>query len=459
MKYFPAHPRNLLPLALIAVCAVAAASAHAQEFPSERKNPRASANTPAEVFTSLDARFSIALPRKVSGFSPITFDTPQGRITAGETYSWRLDGAQFDIGYLDLQKQPESAAVARAALRKFADDIAAGMTARGGKVSQRTDISLAGHVGHEMKLELPQSYVISRLYAVGGRIYRLASVSTRKDAPEFHETATRTLDSFKLLSLDEVVAERQRRIAAATPRPLAQEAEPAARKLKSDAEDEGLKGRVKTLYVERQDLSGTWTVQRRRPSQMVSFNEGGNVTQKADYDYKGNLFQIRAYGYVDGERASHDKTIENEYDPPAMIIASRAGESTPQRDPRYNFKYKYKYDERGRLAEVAWHSNSGKLWLRYVYNYKGANERETLVYSEDGTLNQKYVATLDAQGNEIEESTCNTKTGAVDNKYAYTYEFDRHGNWIKQTTSKWGTKDGKTQFLPYSITYRTITYY
>ncbi|HEV7905595.1 MAG TPA: hypothetical protein VGO96_17270 [Pyrinomonadaceae bacterium] len=455
MKYFPKH---LLSFALVVVCA-AASLTHAQGFQSERKTQSASANSAAEVFTSLDARFSVALPRQVSGFSPITFDTPQGRITAGETYTWRVDGAQFEIGYLDLQKQPETAAVARAALRKFADDIAAGMRAQGGKVLARTDISLAGHVGHEMKLELPQAQVISRLYAVGGRVYRLASVSTRKDESQFQETATRTLDSFKLLSPEEIVAERQRRIASATPRPLPQEVEPSARKLKSDAEDEGLKGRVKTLYVERQDLSGTWAVQRRKPSQMVSYNEAGNVTQKADYDYKGNLFQIRAYGYVDGERASHDKTIENEYDPPALIHASRAGESTPQRDRRYSFKYKYKYDDRGRLSETAWHSNSGKLWLRYVYHYKDANERETLVYSEDGSLNQKYLATLDARGNEIEESSFNTKTGAVDNKYAYTYEFDRQGNWTKQTTSKWGTKDGKTQFLPYSITYRTITYY
>jgi YD repeat-containing protein len=459
MKYFPPHPRHLLSLTLIAACAVAAvAGASAQESQSERKNQRASANSPAEIFTSLDARFSVALPRRVSGFSPITFDTPQGRITAGETYTWRLDDAQFEIGYLDLQKQPETAAVARAALRKFADDIVAGMLAQGGKILARTDISLAGHVGHEMRLELPQSYVIGRLYAVGGRIYRLASVSTRKDEPQFQETATRTLDSFKLLSPGEIVAERQRRIATATPRPLPQQ-EPSARKLKSDAEDEGLTGRVKAIYVERQDLSGTWAVQRRKPSQMVSYNEAGNVMQKADYDYKGNLFQIRAYGYVDGERASHDKTIENEYDPPAMIVASRAAESQNRYELRYSFKYKYKYDEQGRLVETAWYGNSGKLWLRYVYHYKGANERETLVYSEDGSLNQKYLATLDAHGNEIEESSFNTKTGAVDNKYAYAYEFDRHGNWTKQTTSKWGTKDGKAQFLPSSITYRTITYY
>ena len=456
MKYFPGRLRQLLPLALLAVCA-AAAVAHGQEFQSERKNPRPSANSSAEGFTSLDARFSVALPRRVSGFSPVTFDTPSGRVTAGETYTWRLDWAQFEIGYLDLQKQPETAAVARAALRKFADDIAQSVSAQGGKLAGRTDISLGGHVGHELRLELPQAYLVNRLYSVGARIYRLVCVSTRKDEPEFQATAARTLDTFRILSLEEVMAERQRRIAAAMPSPLPQEA--AARKLKSDAEDEGLRGRVKTIFVEVQDLSGTWTVQQRRPSQFVSYNEAGNVTQKAGYDYKGNLFQIRAYGYVDGERASNDKTIENEYDPPAMIVASREGESKMKNDPRYSFQYKYRYDGGGRLAEVAWYGNSGKLWLRYVYNYKNSNELEELVYRADGTLNQKYVTRLDAQGNKIEESSFNTKTGAVDNRYAYAYEFDRHGNWIKQTTSKWGTKDGKTQFLPYSITYRTITYY
>jgi hypothetical protein len=436
----------------------AAVVARAQASQVERKNPRAQANSSAEVFTSLDARFSIALPRQVSGFRPITFDTPQGRITAGESYAWRVDEAQFEIGYLDLQKQPESPEVARAALRKFADDIAAGMRAQGCKVTSRKDISLAGHVGYEMRLELPQSYVISRLYANGTRIYRLAAASPKRDAPEFQTTTAGTLDSFRILSLDEVVAERERRIAAATPRPLPQD-EPTARKLKSDAEDDGLQGRVRTLFIERQDLSGTLTVQRRRPSQMIYYDVQGNVTRKADYDYRGDLFQIRVYGYIDGERASHDKTIAHEYNPPAMFVAAHDGEVKTKYDPRYSFKFKYRYDERGRLTEEAWHGNSGTLWLRFVYNYKNQSERETLVYSEDGSLNQKYTATLDAHGNEIEESSFNTKTGAVDNKYTYTYEFDRHGNWIKQITSKWGTKNGKSQFQPHSITYRTITYY
>lgn len=39
-----------------------------------------------------------------------------------------------------------------------------------------------------------------------------------------------------------------------------------------------------------------------------------------------------------------------------------------------------------------------------------------------------------------------------------TYEFDAQGNWIKRTTSKWMTKDGKSFYAPAWVDYRTITY-
>jgi hypothetical protein len=104
------------------------------------------------------------------------------------------------------------------------------------------------------------------------------------------------------------------------------------------------------------------------------------------------------------------------------------------------------------------YDSSGKLWLRYVYKYQG-NKKEELVYSEDGSLNRKNVSTLDDKGNEVEESFYDVKDGSVSERYSYSYEFDAKGNWIKRTASKWAAKDGKEQFAPYSITYRTITYY
>ncbi|MGH9944486.1 MAG: hypothetical protein ACRD9R_19235 [Pyrinomonadaceae bacterium] len=100
----------------------------------------------------------------------------------------------------------------------------------------------------------------------------------------------------------------------------------------------------------------------------------------------------------------------------------------------------------------------GEVWLRYVYNYKGSNV-ERLVYSADGSLNQKYLSTLDGKGHKVEETIFEAKDGSVRSKYTYTYEFDSRGNWVKQTTAKIVTKDGQPSVEPYSVTYRTITYY
>jgi hypothetical protein len=356
------------------------------------------------------------------------------------------------VGYNQRTESLES--TGQKLLDRLRDSVLAGGKA---KLLSETQISLEGHPGRELKVEFPDGIAIARLYVVGNRIYQvIASLETNKKDQE--PNAIKILDSFKLLSQADVDAETKRQIAEATPSPLPQE--PTAKKLKSDAEDEGLKGRIKTVFTEEQDLSGTWTVQKRKPSSTEYYNEQGNLTKIESYDYMGNLFEIRVYGYVDGDRASAYKDIQHEYNPPPMMIASAPGDAKakPKYDPRYHYKYRYKYDDKGRRTEEALFGNDGKVWMRYVYNYKG-DQKETLAYDENGKLNQKHIATLDAQGNEVEESYFDVSKNSVDEKYSYTYEFDPQGNWIKRTTSKWATKDGKQQFVPDSVTYRTITYY
>lgn len=235
--------------------------------------------------------------------------------------------------------------------------------------------------------------------------------------------------------------------------------EPIAKRLKSDAEDEELKGKVKTVETETEDLSGTWADGKRKPSSTSYYNEKGYLTKRESYDYRGNLDTITVYGYIDGDRVSSSKYIEHEYNPPPMMMAPTApGQAKPKYDSRYSYKFKFKYDDKRNLIEKTWYSNDGSLWLRYVYNFKG-NQKEELVYSKDGSLNQKYIYALDAKGNEIEETVYETKDDSVRSKYSYVYEFDPKGNWTKRTTSKQITKDGKSSFTPYSVTYRTVTYY
>lgn len=437
---------------LIIIIISSTALASAQGFSVEKNNPPPL--TGKETFTSLDGRFTVALPQQISGFSPISFDTPKGRVTAGDSYTWRLEGVEFDISYMDTPTPFASAEDAKARLHKGADSIIASATSKGGTLVSRSDVSLGENVGHEIRLESNQLLIISRFYAAGKRVYQLTAVF-KKGSP-VKESAVKALDSFKLLTPDEVNAARAKKAAEAAPNPLPQE--PATKKLKSDAEDEGLKGRVKTVFTEREDLSGTWAVQGRKPSSVDYYNEPGNLTKRESYDYKGNLFEVSVYGYLDGDRAMNDKTVQYEYDPPPIAVAAAPGQAKSKYDPRYHYKLKYKYDERGRLAEETWYGNDGKLWMRYVYKYDG-DKKEELVYSEDGSLNQHYLYTLDGKGDEIEEISYDVKGGAIENRYSYSYEYDPKGNWTKRTTSKWLEKDGKGQFVAYSVTYRTIAYY
>jgi hypothetical protein len=209
-------------------------------------------------------------------------------------------------------------------------------------------------------------------------------------------------------------------------------------------------------------MSGTWSVQGRKPNSMEYYNERGNLKKRVSYDYKGNLFDITVYGFLDGMRvARQGHRIEREYNPPPVMLASPTGAATPKSDPRYSNKFTFQYDEQKRLVEKSWISSNGELWIRYVYKYTGnpASQRETLDYSANGSLNRHYLSLLDDKGNEVEQTSFETRNGSIQDKYSYTYEFDGRGNWIKRITSKWVTKDGKSYFAPSYVDYRTITYY
>ena len=425
----------------------------AQGFGVEKKNPPTL--TGSESFTSIEGRFTISLPQEISGFSPVSFDTPEGRVTAGDSYSWALEGANFEIGYMDVPTPVASAEDAKAILHKGADAIIASAVSRGGTLVSRSDISLAGNAGHEIKVETPQLFILARFYAVGQRVYQLTAVS--KKEPQLQESALKALDSFRLLTPADIEAAMQKKIAEATPSPLPQE--PIAPKLKSDAGDEGLKGKVKVVAEESEDLSGTWTVGRRKPSHTSYYNERGNLVRTVMFDWKGNPFDFTAFGYIDGVRASKLNSIRYEYDPPPMMMASPAGEPARKLDPRYSYKLAYKYDDKGRLVERLRYWNDGRLGSRTVINYKD-DKRETLSYGVNGELNNKYVETLDAKGNVVETAYYDTKADTVRDRYSYVYDsFDAQGNWTKKTSSKWVAKEGQGQFVPGSVAYRTITYF
>lgn len=430
-------------------------SVFAQGFSVESKS--APTVVKGGTFVSLEGKFSIGLPQSHNGFRGLSIDTPVGRAT-GDAYTWKMKEGTFSAGYVDASLSLDDPEMSKRVFASIHDGMFALARSKNGKVIGERQINFERHPALELKLEYPDGLILQRFYLISRRLYQvLLFMQTNQRAHE--AVAEKVLDSFKVLSDTVVSAALKEKAAKAEPDPLPQE--PVVLRSRSDAEDEGLHREVKTVFEESQDLSGTWSTQGRKPNSMKYYNERGNLTKLELYDYKGNLSDITVYGYLDGARASRRKYIEQEYNPPPMMILSPPGGLKPKYDPRYSNKFTFKYDDQKRLIEKEWISNDGQLWLRYVYKYSGnaANQREELVYAANGSLNQRYLSILDDKGNKVEQTSFETRDGSVRDKYSYTYEIDDKGNWIKRTTSKWLTKDGKSYSTPSYVDYRTITYY
>ncbi len=195
----------------------------------------------------------------------------------------------------------------------------------------------------------------------------------------------------------------------------------------------------------------------RKPESEISYDADGNRVSRKAHDYTGALFESVNYSRVDGDKVVIYKDVENRN---SVVVGMSAPTNQPKRpsDPRYTYKFKYKYDSNGKVSEESLYHNDGSLWLRYVYKTKG-NQKEELVYSADGSLNQKYVYTLDDKGNEVEMLVYDTENDSVRSKEAYKYvEFDSKGNWTKRITSR-GNKEGGFALKTSKVTYRKITYF
>jgi len=248
------------------------------------------------------------------------------------------------------------------------------------------------------------------------------------------------------------------KIKEATPKPLPQT--PVVKRQTTDAQEDNLKGKVKTVTSESEDLSGTWQTQGRKLSEITDFDENGNRIKQLLYDSNALPFEVSVYGYIDGKRVSDYEMIKLEERPIIMAITPNKNQERTKPDPRYKFSFEYKYTS-GKLTEKKWIQSNGDLWIKYVYNHKG-NQIEEIVYSQNGKLNQKYLSTLDNKGNEIEsvEFDAFGNPSEIKSKYSVKYDsYDKKGNWTKKTTSKVIIENGKEVYKPMYINYQTITYY
>lgn len=267
------------------------------------------------------------------------------------------------------------------------------------------------------------------------------------------------------LSLVSTIAQSQlnptivKRIADHTPRSLPQTTKPL--KPKSDAEDENIRGIVKTVVEEREYFADDGTSEGRHFSSIVDFNKRGDRVKAAYFGDNGNPYEVSTFGYIDGTRVVSFTTI---YEDSGVFGggAPPAEESQPKSnpDPRYDYKYIYQYIA-GKLTGMQIFLSDGSKWMSYTYNYSG-NQVEELAYSSNGKLNQKYITVFDSKGNEIAWSDIAViNLPRPDRKYEIeTNTVDDQGNWTKRTFFRVETMNGKvTRQATWKIEYRNLTYF
>lgn len=83
---------------------------------------------------------------------------------------------------------------------------------------------------------------------------------------------------------------------------------------------------------------------------------------------------------------------------------------------------------------------------------------EVIGFTQDGKIAGKQVISFDDKDNPI-LVTALSNDGSVLGKRRFEYEFDKHGNWTKQSHYSWEKEDRKSGWKLMRIEYRKIKYY
>ena len=116
--------------------------------------------------------------------------------------------------------------------------------------------------------------------------------------------------------------------------------------------------------------------------------------------------------------------------------------------------------EVAKLSNVAGKLEEGKRAVLETaeYDVNGVKTQNQYFPVSNSSPTGREVYKYDDKGN-ISEMTLMNKDGSLLSREVYKYEFDSVGNWVKMTTSVLVIENGKIEFEPTEVTYRTIFYY
>ena len=178
------------------------------------------------------------------------------------------------------------------------------------------------------------------------------------------EEVLKLFNSVKYFSVRDTA---EKRITRATQKTLPQS--PAVKFIQTDAAHNNLKGRVKSVRLEAEDVPVLVGKQERRIRADETYDSTGNLLKDFWFQDSGYPTSARIFGFIDGARVSDLEANDDEMSY-GLTDATKSEVKLPPSDPRYGERYEYKYDASKRIIEQKVYNNRGTLSRIFTFIYK-----------------------------------------------------------------------------------------
>jgi PBP1b-binding outer membrane lipoprotein LpoB len=229
-----------------------------------------------------------------------------------------------------------------------------------------------------------------------------------------------------------------------------------AEQKRSDVAVQGLKGKVEVMSESILPGDGS---KKMVSKNVFKYDANGNMVELSNYKADGKVTSTIRSTYEASGKLIKEETIlgDGTVDLVSAIKTDAKGNKIEQEDVRpmgniiFNYKYYYKYDEKGQLTERIAYRGNGTFLFKYVFKYDdNGNRIEWIQQGQDSSVVGKVIYKYNEKNN-LAEQTEYKGDGSVKAIYTYSYEFDKKGNWLRRKKMQ----DGKVV----EIKERDVKYY
>lgn len=229
-----------------------------------------------------------------------------------------------------------------------------------------------------------------------------------------------------------------------------------AEQKRSDAAVQGLKGKVQVMSESFLQNVGSKKIASKN---VFKYDANGNRVELLNYRADGKLNStIRSTYDANGVIVKEETLLgDGKVDLVSTIKTDAKGNRIEQQDERpmgnivFNYKYYYKYDEKGQQTERIAYRGNGSFLFKYTFKYDdNGNKTEWIQQGSDSSIIGRVVYKYNEKNNLTEQTEYEGNTN-LKATYTYEYDLDKKGNWIRQKKMQ----DGKV----IEIKEREIEYY